>query len=124
MLHVNKAVKMLPVEIPDAFLSTTQLIAVFWLYDKATRKILEKVRSKGFKCHVKGFRIHHWIIGVIIAFIGLFLLSIQNLITLLSESGLIGLPAKLSSGTITMGFRVFIDDLKDLKKQFRSLFKR
>ncbi|MEM1554101.1 MAG: hypothetical protein QXJ72_04325 [Thermoproteota archaeon] len=113
-----------PVEISDAFLNTTQLIAVFWLYDKATRKILKKVRNRGFECHIKGFRIHHWIVGVIIASIGLFLLSLQNFITLLSESGLIGLPAKLSSGTITMGFRVFIDDLKDLKKQFRSLFKR
>lgn len=115
---------MLPVEVPNAFLNTTQLIAVFWLYDEATRKVLEKVRNKGFECYIKGFRIHHWIIGIIITFVGLFLFSIQNFIILLCESGLIGLPAKLSSGTITMGFRVFIDDLKDLKKQFESLRKK
>ncbi|MDW8033752.1 MAG: hypothetical protein RMI79_02195 [Nitrososphaerota archaeon] len=115
---------MLPAEVSNAFLSTTQLIAVFWFYDKATRKILEKVRNRGFKFHIKGFRIHHWIIGIIITFIGLFLLSIQNFIIILSESGILGLPVKLSSGTVTMGFRVFIDDLKDLKKQFRNLCKR
>lgn len=112
------------VGISDAFLSMTQLIAVFWLYDKATRKVLEEVRNRGFKCHIKGFRIHHWIVGIMITFIGLFLLSLQNFLIFISESGLIGLPAKLSSGTITMGFRVFLDDLKDLKKQLRSLCKR
>jgi hypothetical protein len=115
---------MLSVEAPEAFLSTAQLIAVFWFYDKATRTVLEKVKNKGFKYSVGGLRIHHWLIGIIIAILGFFILSIQNIMILLHESGLLGLPIKMSSGTITMGLRIFIDDLKDMKKQIRNLLKR
>ncbi|MBO3800344.1 MAG: hypothetical protein FGF52_04760 [Candidatus Brockarchaeota archaeon] len=115
---------MLPVEIPEAVLGTTQLLTVFWFYDKTTRIVLEKMRNKGFRCFVKGFRIHHWFIGVVITLVGLLMLSFQNLMVLLYENGIMGLPVKLSSGAITMGFRIFIDDLKDLKKQLKSLFKK
>ncbi|MBO3839388.1 MAG: hypothetical protein QXN75_04860 [Thermoproteota archaeon] len=115
---------MLPVEVPEAFLGTTQLVAVFWFYDKATRIVLEKIRSRRFKYSVKGLRIHHWFVGIMITFIGLLMLPFQNIMVLLYDAGPIGLPMKLSSGAITMGFRIFIDDLKDLKRQLKSLFKR
>lgn len=115
---------MLPIEVSEAFLGTTQLVAVFWFYDKATQIVLEKIRNRGFKCSIKGLRIHHWFIGIMIAFIGILTLPFQNIMILLYETGLTGLPIKLSSGTITMGFRIFIDDLKDLKRQLKRLFKR
>ncbi|MEM1557674.1 MAG: hypothetical protein QXR44_05300 [Thermoproteota archaeon] len=115
---------MLPVEISEAVLGTTQLVAVFWFYDKTTRIILERIRNREFRFSVKGMRIHHWFVGIVIAFLGLFMLPFQNFTVLLYENGLMGLPAKLGSGTITMGFRIFIDDLKDLRRQFKSLFKR
>jgi len=113
---------MLPIEISDTFLNTTQLVMVLWLYDKATRKVLERIKERRFKCYINGLRIHHWIIGILIFLAGLLILFVENMVVFLQETGLMGLPAKISSGTVTIGFRIFIDDLKDFKKQLKSLF--
>ncbi|MGQ9478927.1 MAG: hypothetical protein ACUVQ0_02755 [Thermoproteota archaeon] len=112
---------MISVNIPEPIIGTTQLIAVFWIYDKVTRIVLERVKNRDFKASVMGLRIHHWLIGIIVTIIGFIILYFQNVV-MLYESGLVGIPGKLSSGTVTMGFRIFIDDLKDLKRQVKNFF--
>ncbi|MEM2088895.1 MAG: hypothetical protein QXF52_09555 [Thermoproteota archaeon] len=115
---------MLPVALPETLFSTTQFITVFWATDKVTRMILNKLKNRNYEFSIRGLRIHHWFIGIIVAALGVMMLSAQNLVMLLYETGLIGIPWKLSSSTITVGFRLFVDDLKDLKKQFRNLMLR
>jgi UDP-N-acetylmuramyl pentapeptide phosphotransferase/UDP-N-acetylglucosamine-1-phosphate transferase len=111
----------LPVALPETLFSTTQFITVFWATDKATRIILNRMKRKNYEFSIWGLRIHHWLVGIIVAALGLMMLSAQNLVMLLYETGLIGIPWKLSSSTITVGFRLFIDDLKDLKKQLKNI---
>jgi UDP-N-acetylmuramyl pentapeptide phosphotransferase/UDP-N-acetylglucosamine-1-phosphate transferase len=111
----------LPVALPETLFSTTQFITVFWATDKATRIVLNKLKNKNYEFSIWGLRIHHWLVGIVVTALGIMMLSAQNLVTLLYETGLIGIPWKLSSSTITVGFRLFIDDLKDLKKQFKNL---
>ncbi|MGQ9597318.1 MAG: hypothetical protein ACUVQY_01330 [Thermoproteota archaeon] len=115
---------MLSVAMPEAIWSTTQFITVFWLMDKVTRIILDRVKYREYECSIMGLRIHHWFIGVIMTIMGLLMLSAQNLIMLFLETGIIGIPWKLSSSAITVGFRLFLDDMRDLKKQLKGFVKR
>jgi hypothetical protein len=112
---------MLPAAVPEALFNTTQFITVFWATDKATRMVLGKVKNRNCEFSILGVRIHHWLIGVIVAILGILMLSAQNLVMLIYETGLASIPWKLSSSTVTVGFRLFLDDLKDLKKQFKNL---
>jgi hypothetical protein len=112
---------MLPVAVPEVLFNTTQFITVFWATDKATRMVLGRVKNRKYEFSILGVRIHHWLVGVIVAILGILILSAQNLVMLIYETGFISIPWKLSSSTMTVGFRLFLDDLKDLKKQFKDL---
>jgi hypothetical protein len=112
--------RMLPAGVPEIIFSTTQSITLFWAMDKATRIVLNMVKNRNYEFSVKGLRIHHWLVGVIVAVLGVLTLSAQNLVMLIYEAGLTSIPWKLSSSTVTVGFRLFLDDLKDLKKQLKS----
>ncbi|MBO3840872.1 MAG: hypothetical protein FGF48_00430 [Candidatus Brockarchaeota archaeon] len=114
---------MLPVDVPVILFSTTQSITLFWAMDKATRIVLNRIKTKNYAFSVRGLRIHHWLIGAIVAALGLLVFSAQNLVMLIYETSLASIPWKLGSSTVTVGFRIFIDDLKDLKRQFKSLIR-
>lgn len=114
---------MLSVAMPEAIWSMTQFISVFWLMDRVTRIILDRVKHREYKCLIMGLRIHHWFIGMTMAIMGILMLSAQNLMLFL-ETGIIGIPWKLSSSAITVGFRLFLDDMRDLKKQLKGFVKR
>ncbi len=112
---------MLLVAVPEMLLNTTRFITVFWVMDKATRMVLGKIRSRNIEFSILGFRIHHWLVGIMVATLGLTMLSAQNLVMLIYETSLANIPWKLSSSTVTIGFRLLLDDLKDLKKQFKNI---
>ncbi|MEM2929837.1 MAG: hypothetical protein QW797_03120 [Thermoproteota archaeon] len=112
---------MLPVAVPEMLFNTTQFITVFWTMDKATRMVLSRIKSRNYKFSIRGLRVHHWLVGITVATLGLMVLSAQNLVVLLYETGLVSMPWKLGSSTVTVGFRLFLDDLKDLRKQLRSI---
>ncbi|MBO3797991.1 MAG: hypothetical protein QXO47_02155 [Thermoproteota archaeon] len=114
---------MLPADVPIILFSTTQSLTLFWAMDKATRIVLNRVKTKNYEFSVRGLRIHHWLIGVIVAVVGVLTFSVQNLMMLIYETGLASIPWKLSSSTVTVGFRIFLDDLKDLKRQFKSFIR-
>jgi len=121
--HFKFSRNMLPSDVPDIFFGTTQSITLFWIMDKATRIVLNKVKNRNYEFSVMGLRIHHWLVGAIVAVIGVLMLSAQSLMMLLYDTSFTSIPWKLSSSTVTVGFRIFLDDLKDLKRQFRSLIK-
>lgn len=120
--HV-KTLNMLPTDVPVILFSTTQSLTLFWVMDKATRIVLNRVKTKNYEFSVKGLRIHHWLIGAIVAVVGVLTFSVQNLMMLIYEAGLASIPWKLSSSTVTIGFRIFLDDLKDLKRQVKSFIR-
>jgi hypothetical protein len=112
---------MLPADVPEVLFNTTQFITVFWATDKATRMVLGRLKNRKYEFSILGIRIHHWLVGIIVAILGILMLPVQNLVMLIYETGLVSIPWKLSSSTVTVGFRLFLDDLKDLKKQFKDL---
>jgi|YelNatPaOPRAMG01_1025707.scaffolds.fasta_scaffold158759_2 hypothetical protein len=111
---------MLPADVPVVLFSTTQSITLFWAMDKATRIVLKIVKNKNYEFSIMGLRIHHWVIGAIVTVLGILIFSAQNLVMLIYETGLASIPWKLGSSTVTVGFRIFLDDLKDLKRQLKS----
>lgn len=120
--HV-KNINMLPADVPVILFSTTQSLTLFWAMDKATRIVLNRVKTKNYEFSVRGLRIHHWLIGAIVAVLGVLTFSVQNLMMIMYETGLAGIPWKLGSSTVTVGFRIFLDDLKDLKRQFKGFIR-
>lgn len=112
---------MLPVAVPEMIFNITQFITVSWVMDKATRMVLDRIKSRNYEFLVLGLRVHHWLVGIMVAALGLMMLPAQNLVMLLYEMDLASIRWKLSSSTVTVGFRLLLDDLKDLKKQLKNI---